>query len=61
LDLIEFESELNSIEEPLSGPAAGLVITSTPAGRFVYWLNRKLADLTNDNSRCVAYLETLPF
>jgi hypothetical protein len=32
----DFESEDNSIEHPLSGPASGLVITSTPAGRFVY-------------------------
>jgi hypothetical protein len=30
------ESEDNSIEQPLSGLASGLVITSTPAGRFVY-------------------------
>jgi hypothetical protein len=33
----EPESENNSTEQPLSGPASGLVITSTPAGRFVYW------------------------
>jgi hypothetical protein len=32
----EPESEDNSTEQPLSGPAAGLVITSTPAERFVY-------------------------
>jgi hypothetical protein len=32
----EPESEDNSTELPLSGPASGLVITSTPAGRFVY-------------------------
>jgi hypothetical protein len=32
----EPESEDNSTEHPLSGPASGLVITSTPAGRFVY-------------------------
>jgi hypothetical protein len=31
----EPESEDNSTEHPLSGPASGLVITSTPAGRFV--------------------------
>jgi hypothetical protein len=31
------ESEDNTTEHPLSGPASGLVITSTPAGRFVYW------------------------
>jgi hypothetical protein len=36
LDPIESESKLNSIEETLLGPAAGLVITSTLAGRFVY-------------------------
>jgi hypothetical protein len=30
------ESEDNSTEHALSGPASGLVITSTPAGRFVY-------------------------
>jgi hypothetical protein len=30
------ESEDNSTEQPLSGLASGLVITSTPAGRFVY-------------------------
>jgi hypothetical protein len=31
----EPESENNTIEQPLSGSASGLVITSTPAGRFV--------------------------
>jgi hypothetical protein len=61
LDPIEFESEINTIEEPLLGPATSLVITSTLAGRFVYWPVCKLADLTDDNSRCVAYLDTLPF
>jgi hypothetical protein len=30
------ESEDNPTEQPLSGSASGLVITSTPAGRFVY-------------------------
>jgi hypothetical protein len=38
-----------------------LVITSTPAGRFVYWTDRKPADLTDGNSRFVAYLNSLPF
>jgi hypothetical protein len=57
----EPESEDNSTEQPLSGPVAGLVITSTPVGRFVYWLDRKPADLTGGNSRCVAYLDSLPF
>jgi hypothetical protein len=55
------ESENSTTEQPLSGPATGLVITSTPAGRFVYWLDRKPADLTDENSRCIAYLGSLPF
>jgi hypothetical protein len=57
----EPESENSTTEQPLSEPATGLVITSTPARRFVYWLDRKPADLTNGNSHCVAYLDSLPF
>jgi hypothetical protein len=57
----EPESEDKSTEQPLSGPAAGLVITSTPARTFVYWPDRKPADLKGGNSRCVAYLDSLPF
>jgi hypothetical protein len=51
------ESEDNSTEQPLSGPASGLVITSTPDGRFFYWPDRKPADLTSGNSRYIAYLD----
>jgi hypothetical protein len=57
----ELESENHTTEQPLSGPASGLVITSTPTGRFVYWPDRKPADLTDGNSRCVTYLDSLPF
>jgi hypothetical protein len=57
----EPESENHTTEQPLSGPASGLVITSTTAGRFVYWLDRKPTDLTDGNSRCVAYLDSLSF
>jgi hypothetical protein len=57
----EPESEDNSTEQPLSGLASGLVITSTPAGRFIYWPDRKPADLTDGNSRYIAYLDSLPF
>jgi hypothetical protein len=57
----EPESEDNTTEQPLSGPASGLVITSTPARRFVYWPHRKPADLTDGDSRYVAYLDSLPF
>jgi hypothetical protein len=55
------ESEDNTTEHPLSGPASGLVITSTLAGRFVYWLDRKPADLIGGDSRYVAYIGSLPF
>jgi hypothetical protein len=57
----EPESDNSTTEQPLSGPATGLVITSTPTGRFVYWPDRKPADLTGGNSHCVAYLDSLPF
>jgi hypothetical protein len=43
------ESETFTIEQPLSGPATGPVITSTPAGRFVYWPDRKPTDLPDGN------------
>jgi hypothetical protein len=56
----EPESENYTTEQPLSGPASSLVITSTPAGRFVYWPDRKPADLTDENSRCVAYCRGQP-
>jgi hypothetical protein len=52
------ESEDNTTEHPLSGPASGLVIMSTPAGRFVYWPDRKPADLISGDSRYVAYLDS---
>jgi hypothetical protein len=57
----EPESENSTTEQPLSGLATGLVITSTPASIFVYWPDRKPIDLTDGNSRYVAYLDSLPF
>jgi hypothetical protein len=57
----EPESKNTTSEQPLSGAATGLVITSTPAGRFVYWTDCKPADLTDGNSHYVAYLNSLPF
>jgi hypothetical protein len=56
----EPESEISTTEQLLSGLAIGLVITSTPAGRFVYWPDCKPADLTDGNSRYVAYLDSIP-
>jgi hypothetical protein len=55
------ETKDNTTEHPLSGPASGLVITSTPTGRFVYWTDRKPADLISGDSRYVAYIDSLPF
>jgi hypothetical protein len=55
------ESEDNSTEQPLSGSASGLVITSTPTRRFVYWPDRKPANLISGDSRYIAYLDSLPF
>jgi hypothetical protein len=55
------ESEDNTTEQPLSGPASGLVITSMLAGRFVYWPDRKPADLISGDSRYIAYLDSLLF
>jgi hypothetical protein len=60
-DLEDPESKDNSTEHPLSGPASGLVITSTLAWRFVYWPDRKPADLISGDSRYVAYIDSLPF
>jgi hypothetical protein len=57
----EPESENHTTEQPLPGPASGLIITSTPARRFVYWPGRKPTDLIDGNSRCVTYLDSLPF
>jgi hypothetical protein len=57
----ESKPKNNTTEQPLSGPASSLVITSSPARRFVYWPDREPADLTGGNSRCVAYLDSLPF
>jgi hypothetical protein len=50
----EPKSENSTTEQPLSGLATGLVITSTPDGRFVYWPDRKPTDLKDANSRYVA-------
>jgi hypothetical protein len=55
------ESEISTTEQLLSGPATDLVITSAPAGRFVYCPDCKPADLIDGNSRCIAYLDSLPF
>jgi hypothetical protein len=41
--------------------ANGLMITSTPVGRFVHWKGMKLSDLLKVKDRLVAHLEPLPF
>jgi hypothetical protein len=60
-DSVKSEPEDITTEQLLSGPATGLVITSTPAVRFAYEPDRKPVDLTDGNSHCVAYLDSLPF
>jgi hypothetical protein len=39
----------------------GLMVTSTPEGRFVHWKGMKLSNLLEDEDRLVAHLEPLPF
>jgi hypothetical protein len=56
----EPESKISTTEQPLSGLATGLVITSTVAERFGHWPDRKPADLIDRNSRHIAYLNSLP-
>jgi hypothetical protein len=39
----------------------GLMITSTPEGRFVHWKGMKLSNLLEAEDRLVAHLESLTF
>ncbi|MCQ8063986.1 hypothetical protein NP303_24790, partial [Salmonella enterica] len=49
-------------EIPLSGPAQGLVITSTSQGRFVHWPGLRPSFLDRDyDSRLVAHIDNLPY
>jgi hypothetical protein len=41
--------------------ASGLMITSTPEGRFVHWKGMKLSNLLEAEAQLVAHLEPLPF
>jgi hypothetical protein len=41
--------------------ANGLMITSTPEGRFVHWKGMKLSDLLEAEDRLLAQLKPLPF
>jgi hypothetical protein len=41
--------------------ANGLIITSSPEGRFVHWKGMKLSDLLEAEDRFVEHLEPLPF
>jgi hypothetical protein len=55
-DPVEPESNVITTEQPVSGLATGLVITST---RLL--ADCKPANLTDGNSHCIAYLNSLPF
>jgi hypothetical protein len=39
----------------------GLMITTTPEGRFVHWKGMELSDLLGHEDRLVAHIEPLPF
>lgn len=46
---------------PFIGTCQGLIIRSTPQGRFVYWKSMKPSQLLQAGDRLVAHLDTLPF
>jgi hypothetical protein len=48
----EPESEISTTEQPRSGPAIYLVITSTPTGRFVYWPDGTGTHVVSPTSTC---------
>jgi hypothetical protein len=43
------------------GGHQGLVITSTPQSRFVYWKGKKPSEQLRDDTRLVAHLDKLPY
>jgi hypothetical protein len=58
--LLEFSSPSRRIFIGSHSLPPSLVRRIGPS-RFIYWPDRKPADLTDGNSRCVAYLDSLPF
>ncbi|RLN41037.1 uncharacterized protein C2845_PM01G20280 [Panicum miliaceum] len=56
----DYVSDSDPEAEPYLG-GKGLVITSTPEGRFVYWKGMKPSELLGDDKRLVAHLDSLPF
>jgi hypothetical protein len=64
---LDFLLQIGKLEATASQGAAGclgddgLMITSTPEGRFVHWKGMKLSDLLEDEDRLVAHPEPLPF
>jgi hypothetical protein len=61
--LLQLEKPEATARQGASGcfGANGLMITSTPEGRFVNWKGMKLSDLLEAEDRLVAHLEPLPF
>jgi hypothetical protein len=57
----DYESDYDDGAEPFLGGHQGLMITSTPQGRFVYWKGKKSTELLGDDARLVAHLDTLPY
>jgi hypothetical protein len=57
----DYDSDSDDGAEPFMGGHQGLMITSTPHGRFVYWKGMKPSELLEDTSHLMAPLDTLPF
>jgi hypothetical protein len=54
----DYDSDSDDNVEPFMGDNQGLVITSTPQGRFVHWKGMKLSE---DDAHLVAHRNILPF
>jgi hypothetical protein len=54
----DYDSDSDDNVEPFMGDNQGLVITSTPQGRFVHWKGMKLSE---DDAHLVVHRNILPF
>jgi hypothetical protein len=57
----DYDSDSNNGAEPFMGGHQGLMITSTPQDRFMYWKGKKPTELLGDDACLVAHLDTLPY
>jgi hypothetical protein len=59
--VLKNHSELDDDPESFLGNHLGLIITSTPQVRFVYWKSLEPSKLLEYDSRLVAFMQELPF